>query len=250
MFARWGEKIQEMDREQFFGKLEGLRRALIHIFLAVGALSVVSFFFWKETLSFLQQPLGLPLIMYSLPEAFLTSLRLSFFLGIFFSAPFIFKALWGAFAPLLALSSRRSSFLVVLSASILFYGGCLFCYLLVLPVGIRFLVAYGSENLQPMIGLSKYLSFTVGLTLAFGAVFELPLVLMVLGRVGLIGHRALARNRKYALMLNAVLSALLTPTPDAYTMLLMMVPIQALYELSIWLVRLFGKGKIPAPEPA
>jgi sec-independent protein translocase protein TatC len=110
-------------------------------------------------------------------------------------------------------------------------------------------VNYGSENLKPMIGLSKYLTFAIGFILAFGLIFELPLIMFVLGRVGLVGYPFLARNRKYALLLNSVLSAILTPTPDAYSMLLMMGPVQILYELSIWLVRFFGKKKIPEPEP-
>jgi sec-independent protein translocase protein TatC len=99
-----------------------------------------------------------------------------------------------------------------------------------------------------MIGLSKYMTFSIGLIFAFGLVFELPLVMLILGRVGLIGYPVLARNRKYALLINSILSAVLTPTPDAYTMLLMMVPIQILYELSIWLVKFFGKKKILEPE--
>jgi sec-independent protein translocase protein TatC len=80
-------------------------------------------------------------------------------------------------------------------------------------------------------------------------VFELPLIMLILGRVGLISYQFLAKNRKYALLVNSILSAILTPTPDAYTMMLMMVPIQVLYELSIWVVKIFGKKKAPAPEP-
>ena len=116
-------------------------------------------------------------------------------------------------------------------------------------MGINFLVTYGSDTLKPMIGLARYLTFSIGLIFAFGLIFELPLVMLILGRVGLVGYDFLARNRKYALLINALLSAALTPTPDAYTMLLMMAPLQVLYEMSIWLVRIFGKKKAPEPEP-
>jgi sec-independent protein translocase protein TatC len=246
---KWREKIQEMDRNAVFDKLESLRGALIRSFILIGILGAVSYFFWKEALYFLQKPLGLPLIMYSLPEAFLTSLRLALFLGIFLGVPFICNGLWGALAPLFSFGARRYSLPVVLAATCLFYGGAFFCYFLVLPVGINFLVTYGSENnLQPMIGLSNYLTFAVGLILAFGAIFELPLILLILGRIGVVGYHGLARNRRYALLLNTVASAILTPTPDAYTMLLMMAPIQVLYEASIWLVRIFGKKKADAEE--
>ena len=111
----------------------------------------------------------------------------------------------GSFRPLLSFQSGRSTIAIIFSASLLFYGGAFFCYFFVLPVGINFLVNYGSENLKPMIGLSKYLTFSVGLTLAFGVVFELPLILLILGRIGLVGHKWLARNRKYALLINSVL---------------------------------------------
>jgi sec-independent protein translocase protein TatC len=245
----WGDKIREMDRNQVFDKLEGLRGALIRMFIITAALSTVSYFFWRDALHFLQKPLALPLIMYSLPEAFFTSLRLALFMGIFLAVPFIFNGLWGAFAPLFSFNGRRYSLPIVLSATALFYGGAFFCYYFVLPVGINFLVTYGSDNLKPMIGLSKYLSFSVGLIFAFGVVFELPLIMLILGRVGLISYQFLAKNRKYALLVNSILSAILTPTPDAYTMMLMMVPIQVLYEVSIWVVKIFGKKKAPAPEP-
>jgi sec-independent protein translocase protein TatC len=245
----WGDKIREWDRNEIFDKLEGLRGALIRMFIITGALSVISYFFWRDALHFLQKPLGLPLIMYSLPEAFFASLRLALFTGIFLAVPFIFNGLWGAFAPLFSFNGRRYSLPIILSASALFYGGAFFCYYFVLPVGINFLITYGSGSLKPMIGLSKYMSFSIGLIFAFGVVFELPLIMLVLGRVGLIGYKGLARNRKYALLLNSVLSAIITPTPDAYTMCLMMIPIQILYELSIWVVKIFGKKKAPAPEP-
>src|SRR3972149_6353396 len=217
----WRDKIREWDQNSVFDKLEGLRGALIRMFIIIAALSAVSYFFWKEALHFLQKPLGLPLIMFSLPEGFFASLRVALFMGIFLAAPFIFNGLWGAFAPLFSSENRRTSLPIVLSATALFYGGSFFCYYFVLPVGINFLVTYGSENLKPMIGLSKYLSFSVGLIFAFGAVFELPLIMLILGRVGLIGYQTLAKNRKYALLINSLLSAILTPTPDTYSMLLM-----------------------------
>jgi sec-independent protein translocase protein TatC len=245
----WREKIQEMDRNEVFDKLEGLRIALIRIFIAITVLSGATFFLWKYALHALQKPLGLPLVMYSLPEGLLSALRLAFFMGIFLTAPFLFHQLWRVFAPLVSLQARRYSVLIVFSATLLFYGGAFFCYFIVLPVGIRFLVTYGTESLRPMIGLSKYLTFSIGLIFAFALIFELPLIMVVLGRVGMVGYRGLARNRKYALLANSILSAILTPTPDAYTMLLMMAPMQALYELSVWLVRIFGKKKVLEPEP-
>src|SRR4030043_39611 len=174
-----GDKIRELDKNEVFDKLEGLRGALMRMFIIIAALSIVSYFFWKEALHFLRKPLGLPLIIFNLPEGFFTSLRLALFMGTFLAMPFIFNGLWSAFAPLFA----------------------------------------------------------------FGVIFELPLILLILGRVGWIGYRGLAKNRKYAFLFNSIFSALLTPTPDAYTMLLMMAPIQILYELSIWLVKFFGKEK-------
>jgi sec-independent protein translocase protein TatC len=185
---KWRKKIQELDRNEVFDKLEGLRGALIRMFIIAFALGTISYVFWKEALHFLQKPLNLPLVMYSLPEAFLTSLRLALFMGIFLAAPFIFNGLWSAFAPLFSKEAKKYSLPCVLAATGLFYGGAAFCYYFVLPVGIKFLVNYGSENLKPMIGLSKYLSFSIGLIFAFGFIFELPLVMLILGRLGVVGY--------------------------------------------------------------
>ncbi len=87
----WSEKIKELDRNEVFDKLEALRGALVKMFLMIAVFSVISFFFWRDALHFLQKPLGLPLIMYSLPEAFLTSLRLALFMGIYLAVPFVFN---------------------------------------------------------------------------------------------------------------------------------------------------------------
>ncbi len=241
----WGDKIREMDRNAVFDKLEGLRGALIRMFLVILGLSVVSYFFWKQVFFVLQKPLGLPLIMYTLPEAFFASLRVSLFMGIFLSSPFIFSGLWGAFSPLFSIQSRGYAWTIVLSATALFYLGACFCYFLVLPVGINFLVTYGSENLQPMIGLSKYMTFSIGLIFAFGLVFELPLVLTLLGRMGIIGYAALAKFRKYAFLISFLLGAIITPTPDVFNMTMMSIPIYLLYELGILGVRMFGRKKEP-----
>jgi sec-independent protein translocase protein TatC len=246
----WRDKIQEMDRNEVFDKLEGLRGALIRIFIVVTLLAGGTFFLWKRAFHVLQQPLGLPVVMYGLPEGFLSSLRLAFFTAIFLATPFLFHELWRALAPLVSFQARRYSVLIVLSATLLFYGGAFFCYFVVLPVGIHFLVTYGTESLKPMIGLSRYLTFSIGLIFAFALVFEVPLIFLILGRVGWVGYQGLAKNRKYALLINSILAAILTPTPDAYTMLLMMAPMQALYELSVWLVKIFGKKKVLEPEPA
>jgi len=239
----WQSKIRDLDRNALFAKLEELRTLLIRMLVLIAAFSCVSYFFWKEALHFLQKPLGLPLIMFTLPEAFLASLKLALFMGIFLGIPFLCNGLWGVFAPHFSSNPRRHFLPLVLSASALFYFGTFFCYYFVLPVAIHFLVTYGSGNLQPMIGLSRYLTFVVGLMFAFGVVFELPLIMLLLGRIGVVNYQWLAKNRKYAFLVNALLSALITPTPDAYTMLLMMVPIQILYECSIWLVRIVGKKK-------
>ncbi len=246
---KWTNKIREMDKNKVFDKLEALRSALIRMFIIIAAFSVVSYFFWRDGLQFLQKPLGQPMVMYTISEGFFTSLRLALFMGLFFSMPFIFYGLWGAFTPFFSFNSRRYSLLIVFSAMVLFYGGFFFCYYFALPSANHFLTTYAQGTLDPMIGLAKYTSFAFGLMIAFGAVFELPLVMLILGRIGIVNYNFLAKNRKYALLLNAVLSALITPTPDAYTMTLMMVPIQFLYELSIWLVRIFGKKKVPEPEP-
>jgi sec-independent protein translocase protein TatC len=124
-------------------------------------------------------------------------------------------------------------FFFVLFTTLLFYAGTLFCYMLTLPFGIKFLLGFSSEQLRPVISISRFVNFVTLFILAFGAIFELPVFMVFLARVGLCSRGFFQKNRRYALLLIAIIAAMLTPTPDVVNMLLMGGPLYLLYESGI-----------------
>ena len=230
-------------------QLERLRWAVIRTLVAVLVAAVAGYAVRHPLLDLLRRPLALdgreiPLHFLRLTEPFFAYLKVALFAGVFFVVPFIVRELWVALAPLvLGDGARRLVWPVTVSASALFYGGAAVCYFLVLTAAVPFLLGFGGGQVEPYITISDYLSLVMMLLLASGVMFELPLVLIVLARFGMVDARMLGRFRGYALVLNALVSAMLTPTPDAYTMVLMMLPLAVLYEASVLLVRLFGRPR-------
>lgn len=232
-----------MEKEDVAKNLNNVRRSVIRLLLSFSAMAMISYFFWKEILGFIQKPLGMPLVYYSIPEAFLTSVRIALFAGIFLSAPFMFNEMWSSIAPFFTPHSRRYSPWVVGSASLLFYAGSVICYLLLLPAGIKFLIGYQTDHIIAAISVESYISFFTSMIFGFGLAFEMPLVMLLLGKAGIVNAAILRKYRRYAILVIVIASAIITPTPDLLNLSLMAVPLFALYELSIILVMLFGVEK-------
>ena len=137
----------------------------------------------------------------------------------------------------------------VLGGSLFFALGVLFGYFVAIPVGFRFLLGYATDFIKPMPSMKEYLTFSVKFLLGFGIVFEFPVVLVLLARIGIIDSKMLAKQRRYAILLVFIVAAAVTPSPDLLTQVLTAIPLIALYELSILLSKIFGKKK-KAPESA
>jgi sec-independent protein translocase protein TatC len=139
-----------------------------------------------------------------------------------------------------------------LTAIFLFYLGSLFCYFITLPFGVQFLLGYQSPHIKPMISVGKYISFCAVFVFGFGLTFELPLILALLSYIKVIHAAFLTRNRRYAILLIAILSAVLTPTPDVFNMALMGGPLYILFEIGVILVKIIERkragAEIPLPE--
>lgn len=172
-------------------------------------------------------------------EAFWMHLKISLISGLIISLPVIFYQLWKFISPGLLPKEKRYILPFVITASGLFFAGATFCFLVVLPFAMNFLLTYKTENLTPMISVGKYIDFCLKFILAFGAIFELPLLILFLSRMGIVKPQTLARHRKYAILGAFVLAAILTPTPDAFNQTLMAVPIILLYEIGIIVSRIF-----------
>jgi sec-independent protein translocase protein TatC len=157
---------------------------------------------------------------------------------------------WAFVAPGLHKHERKYAAPFVLIGSLLFLLGGAFALLVIVPYASNFLVTFGQDQgLQPMITVASYTDFVVKFTLAFGVVFEMPVVITLLSMIGVVTPKFLSKNRKYAILINFVIAAILTPTPDVVNQTLMAGPLCILYELGIIAARIFGR-KAPRPAPA
>ncbi|GAB4342736.1 MAG: hypothetical protein Kow0089_18050 [Desulfobulbaceae bacterium] len=159
----------------------------------------------------------------------------------FFGSPVIFHQIWRFVAPGLYHHEKRVLLPFTLVSSCCFLAGAAFGYYVVFPPAFRFLLGYASEILDPLPAVSEYFSLSLRLLIAFGIVFELPVFMVFLGKIGVVNSALLRRNRKYALLISFVAAAILTPTPDVVNQLLMAGPLIVLYEVSIWAVALLAR---------
>jgi len=180
------------------------------------------------------------MIFTGVTEAFFTYLKVSFLAGIFLSLPVIFYQLWAFISPGLYSKERMVIFPFVVFSTLFFVTGAAFGYFVVFPFGFQFLLGFATDTIRPFPSLKEYLSFATKLLLAFGLVFELPLITYFLAKTGMITHRTLAKNRRYFIVLAFVGSAMLTP-PDVVTQLLMAGPLLILFEISVMVARVFGR---------
>jgi sec-independent protein translocase protein TatC len=144
--------------------------------------------------------------------------------------------LWRAIGKPFGVDGRQLFFFIFFTC-LLFYAGTIFCYLITLPFGIKFLLGFSSEELKPVISVGKFVNFVTIFILAFGTIFELPIFMVFSAKVGVFSRKFFENNRRYAVLLIAILSALLTPTPDIVNMLLMGGPLYLLYESGIIILK-------------
>lgn len=220
------------------GHLGELRRRLWICLGAMALTSAASFPWSGRLIQWLKQPAGaaLPkLAFFSPPEAVLAYVKVALTAGLFLSMPVVLYELWGFVRPGLTRREGRFGLAFVWWGSALFLAGGAFAYGVLLPVSLKFLLGFGSEHLEPVISISRYLSFTAAVILACGLVFQLPLLIFLLAKMDLVRPETLRSKWRHAVVVMAAAAALLTPTADAATMLLLVAPMLALYEISIWI---------------
>ena len=213
-----------------------LRGRLIRSIVAMGVAFCICYTFSERLLYFLWLPAGRELVFIAPTEAFFAHLKVSFLASLVLVWPYLCYQAWAFVVPGLYDKERRYMVPFVVSATFMFLLGCSFVYTLILPYGMAFLLGYGSASLVPMISVGAYISFAVRLLIAFGAIFELPVVMVLLAKLGLVTPQMLSRNRKYVIVLSFLVAAILTP-PDVFTQVLMAVPLLILFEISILLTR-------------
>lgn len=239
---------QEEDKLPFTEHLSELRDRLVRCFIAVGIGFVAAYCFKEKLFEVLNAPLvkamggNTKMIFTGLPEAFFTYMKLALLAGIILATPVIFYEFWMFISPGLYRTEKKFLIPAVLLSIVFFIIGASFGYFVVFPYGFQFFLGFSSETIQAMPSMKEYLSFSSQMLLAFGFVFELPLVLTLMGRMGLVTGDFLRKNRKYAVLIIFVVAAIVTP-PDVISQIMMAVPLMLLYELSILGVKVFGKKK-------
>ncbi|MFC1862996.1 twin-arginine translocase subunit TatC [Thermodesulfobacteriota bacterium] len=238
----------EDEKQPFLGHLEELRKRLIYSAIAVAIGFVICYAFSEEFFNLLVSPLKeqLPdddrLIFTNLPEMFLTYLKTAIIGGILLTSPVIFYQIWMFVAPGLYKNEKKYIIPFVISSTILFVGGALFGYFVVFPFGFKFFLGYANDYIQAMPSVKQYFSFAIKLLFAFGVVFELPVVIFFLSRMGLVTASFLRKKRKYAILITFAMAAILTP-PDIITQCMMAVPLIVLYEIGIIIAWISEKKK-------
>jgi len=240
------ELLEDDEKLPFTGHLEELRARLIRCFIAIIIGTGGAYAYKEKLFDILKKPLiaAMPesgtLIYTGLTEAFFTYLKVALLAGLFLAAPVIVFEFWMFVTPGLYKKERLMLAPVILLTLVFFVGGALFGYFVVFPWGFPFLLSFQSEAIQALPSMKDYLSLASKLLIAFGVVFELPIILTCMAAIGLVTPAFLRKNRKYALVLFFIGGAILTP-PDVVTQVMMAVPLIILYEISILGAVVFGK---------
>ncbi len=230
------------DRElSLIEHLEELRRRLVVAAIAIGITTVGAFVFAEPIVRFLLVPSGIGKCLALSPtENFTTFMRVSLFAGIALAMPVILYEIYAYVDPALMPGERR--FVLTSGPFVLglFVGGMAFCYYLLLPNAIRFLVTFGSSVIENQLRCSEYLAFVTTFILGVGLVFEMPAIIVALVRIGVVQRSWLARQRRYIFLAVFVIGAIITPTPDPFNQTLVALPMYLLYELGLLISRFVG----------
>lgn len=244
----------------FLDHLEELRKRIFKSLLAIMFFALLSLIYINEIFEITVAPYNeavavalaenplvdaqtAPRLVFMSPTGgFMINLKLAATVGLIFSLPFIFYQLWMFISPGLLEGERRAAPLIILFTTLCFLAGGSFCYFVVLKYGLGFLLSFQTPTLVPMISIDEYFGFVSTLILVFGLVFEMPVIAYFLTRLGILTPEFLRQKRRYGIVAIFVIAAVVTPSVDAFTQILLAVPLLFLYEISIWV------SKIALPE--
>ncbi len=226
-----------------------VKRRLIIIGVTILVAFIIAFTFSAGLIEWFKRPFADDLIFYGPAEALFASIKISFLAGIIVSFPVIIHQFWCFIRPALLHREQRWAIPLFLLALGFFILGLIFCNLVILPLVINFFVTFGLErDLTPELAVGTYVDFNVRFLIAFGFAFELPLVMTLLTRAGMIQSQKFIRFRRHAALLALIISAVITPDATLFTLMLMAVPLIVLYEIGILGTKVFGIPKKPKKE--
>ncbi len=226
-----------------------LRTRLVRILTVVGIGFVGCYVFKDFFFRIITKPLAdaMPehshMIYTGLPEAFFIYMKIAFFASLFLTSPYTLYQVWKFISPGLYRHEKKYVVPFVISSSLLFIGGVLFGYYIALPPAFSFFLEFSTDFLKPMISFREYLDLSLKFLLAFGLSFEMPVFIFFMTKIGIVNSRMLSRQRRYAILIIFIAAAVLTPSPDALSQILMAIPLLFLYEVSIFVARFAERGK-------
>ena len=236
------KKLQEGQKVPFTEHLEELRDRIIICVSFIGVAFVAAYAVSDRILEPLAGLIDRKLVFISPTEAFFVYLKVAFYTALALSVPLVLYQAWAFVSPGLYNTEKKHSFRLVIASTAFFALGASFCWFLVLPLGLKFLIGYGGDLLLPMISVGLYIGFCLKLILVFGVVFQLPLVVVFLHSIGLVTLEQLKGFRGYLVVVSFIVSAVITP-PDIFTQVILALPLLALYETSILFIKIFRKNK-------
>jgi sec-independent protein translocase protein TatC len=227
--------------------IRDIKRRLLIIGGTIMVFFVLAFSYSSILIDWFKRPFEDDLIFYAPGEALFASIKISFMAAVIASVPMILYQFWKVLEPALLKKEQRWAVPLFFLGLGFFILGLVFCNLIILPLVINFFVTFGMDRaITPELAVGTYVDFNVKFLLAFGFAFEIPLVISLLARTGVLQASALIQFRKYAAMVALILSAVITPDATLFTMLLMAVPLIILYEIGIWGAKMFGR--VPQPS--
>ncbi|MFN3978238.1 MAG: twin-arginine translocase subunit TatC [Sulfurihydrogenibium azorense] len=236
---------QQLPEAPITEHLAELRTRLIRIVLALIIGTVIAFTKANYIFELLKQPLlkvnpNLKLYFLSPTEPFFTAFKISFLAGFILVSPFVFYQIWKFIEPALYEHEKKLAVPFVFFTTLFFAIGCLFSFYLVLPIAIGFFINFGNIQLgaEAIFSVKEYISFVLRMILAFGLTFELPVVLSLLARLGLVTPEFLQKIRPYFIVIAFIVAAVLTPTPDVFSQLMLAIPLILFYEISIIMAKI------------
>jgi len=235
----------------FLDHLEELRKRIIHSLIGVAVAFGVCWYFKDSLFNIVAVPLrktGADIISTTLTGAINLQIKLAALAAIFLAAPFILGQVWLFISPGLYKHERRYALPFIVSSSVLFILGGMFGYFIAFPFTAQFLVEWTKGiGIHPMINATEYFDLFVMVEVALGIIFEIPALIFVLARIGLVSGPFLLRNTRYAILIAFVVAAVITPTTDIPNMMMMAIPMVALYMLGVMVAYLFGKKRTKEP---
>jgi sec-independent protein translocase protein TatC len=239
------------DRMSFLEHLDELRVRLMHSIAALAVGFGVCWFVREPIFHFLTEPLrrahpGVKFIFTGPSEALILYMKMAFFVGIFVAAPYILYQVWAFISPGLYAHEKAYAVPFIVAGTFFFTGGAAFGHYYLFPITFRFLGEFAGDDMTFMPKVDEYYTFYSWFLLGLGLVFQLPVVIFVLSRIGLVTPRFLMRNFKYAVLIAFVVAAIITPTPDIIAQSLLAIPMIGLYLLGVFTAWAFGR---PRTEP-